>query len=102
MRGMFTIGLSGAVAVAALSGFTILAANIATGAAAREPAHQDNIAVNRALKGDRLPRLAPTVQPVSPAGETATSPQRAPLGCDPAFSAISRPAPANVFRRCIA
>ncbi len=65
--------------------------------------------VNRARKGDRLPIAKPIVAP----GEfgfpaSPVTPLRAPIGarkippgCDPAFSPISSPLLANVYRRCI-
>jgi hypothetical protein len=64
--------------------------------------------VNRALKGDRLSILGPTARqhefgsssPASPLG--AQQPAKIPPGCDPAFSPISSPRLARVFKRCIA
>ena len=59
--------------------------------------------VNRALKGDRLPTAKPTAwqhefrPPVTPLQSRA----RVPVGCDTAFSPISSPRLANVFRRCL-
>jgi hypothetical protein len=58
-------------------------------------------AVNRALKGDRLPSVSPAVQtnelgaPARPA-----SSGKVPVGCEAAFSSISAPQLANVFGRC--
>jgi len=69
-----------------------------------------DVVVNRTLKGDRLPSLAPaTVTPMRGslgANElrprpTATQTQRIPVGCEASFSPISAPALANVFRRCL-
>jgi len=61
--------------------------------------------VNRTLKGDRLQQLTePVIQthelglPVSPAQSRA----KVPVGCDGAFSPISSPRLAGVFRRCMA
>ena len=64
------------------------------------------ISVNRAGKGDWQPPVKSAVwqrqfgMPVSP----TPSPPRAriPIGCDAAFSPISSPHLANVFRRCLA
>ena len=60
--------------------------------------------VNRALKGDRLPTAKPTAwqhefrPPVTPLSQSRA---RVPVGCDNAFSPISSPRLANVFRRCL-
>jgi len=62
------------------------------------------ISVNRALKGDRLPLVEPTALPhrlglpASPG--QAQSRVKVPVGCDSAFSPISSPQLAHVFRRC--
>jgi hypothetical protein len=74
-----------------------------------------SVSVNRALKGDRLPINIP--EGVSPLHPISLSPARLPdesqpapaqprtraqipLGCDAAFSPISAPLLAHVFRRC--
>ncbi len=61
--------------------------------------------VNRAGKGDRLPSTRPTLVPhesEAPLAPVRTVPQReVPAGCDQAFSPISAPALAHVFRRCV-
>jgi hypothetical protein len=67
---------------------------------------QISLSVDRTHKGDRLPLAkAPNgpeklaAPPLSPA---RTMPQgRIPTGCDPAFSPISAPQLAHVFRRCL-
>ncbi len=63
-------------------------------------------AVNRALKGDRLPStVKPTAwqqefrPPVAPLQLQFRA--RVPVGCDSTFSPISSPRLANVFRRCL-
>jgi hypothetical protein len=64
------------------------------------------VLVDRTLKGDRLPLAKPAKEadefaapPLSP---VRTLPQRkVPAGCDPAFSPISSPQLAHVFRRCV-
>jgi hypothetical protein len=68
------------------------------------------VSVNRLLKGDRLPLVHPG------ASDSRNSPgawrgqslpnglqtrERAPLGCDPAFSPVSSPAPVMVYGRCM-
>jgi hypothetical protein len=60
-------------------------------------------AVDRTFKGDRLPVVTPIAQPRQqnvPELPRSRSVEKAPLGCDAAFSSISTPRPANVFRRC--
>jgi hypothetical protein len=63
-------------------------------------------AVERSLKGDRLPQ-APLTTPTqrssdnSSATKTETKPQRTPLGCDPAFSPVAEPTRAHYFNRCM-
>ena len=73
-----------------------------------------SISVNRALKGDRLPiNGTPDASPLHPISsppaqlpdesQQATRPRtraQIPLGCDAAFSPISSPLLAHVFRRC--
>ncbi len=74
-----------------------------------------SISVNRALKGDRLPiNGTPDASPLHPISsppaqlpdESQPAPPRPrtraqiPLGCDAAFSPISSPLLAHVFRRC--
>jgi hypothetical protein len=62
------------------------------------------LSVNRALKGDRLPRVVPRVRwrelglPKAPM--PSQSREKAPIGCDGAFSTISTPRQVNVFGRC--
>jgi hypothetical protein len=50
--------------------------------------------VDRTLKSDRLPLDPPTDKTEMPVRE------KIPIGCDRAFSPISAPRLANVFRRC--
>jgi hypothetical protein len=61
--------------------------------------------VNRTHKGDRLPRVAMRYHQFlnnSSSTETSTtSPERPPLGCDSAFSPISAPSLAHIFKRCM-
>ena len=59
-------------------------------------------AVNRALKGDRLPVARPAAgfeEPHAPA--RAGAGLRIPLGCERAFSPIASPRLADFFRRCM-
>jgi len=61
--------------------------------------------VNRALKGDRLPTAKPMAWqhefPPRVAPLQSQSHARVPVGCDNAFSPVSSPRLANVFRRCL-
>jgi hypothetical protein len=66
------------------------------------------VSVNRTLKGDRLPvNISPALAPSLsvPLSSTPAAPTRArariPLGCEAAFSPISAPRLAHVFRRCM-
>jgi len=74
-----------------------------------------SVSVNRALKGDRLPINTPSgpspLHPISlppsllpdesqPAPAHPRARAQIPLGCDAAFSPISSPLLAHVFRRC--
>jgi hypothetical protein len=55
------------------------------------------VSVDRTLKGDRLP-FAPGAR--RPAASKTRSSERIPVGCEGAFSPISSPRLANIFRRC--
>ena len=59
------------------------------------------VSVNHFRKGDRLPQVQPglAVRPMPNGLQTQDS---APLGCDPAFSPVSSPAPVVVYGRCTA
>jgi hypothetical protein len=59
------------------------------------------ITVNRFRKGDRLPLFPSqaTRRDVKPQG--LESPQRIPVGCDPAFSPVSTPSLSMVYGRCM-
>jgi hypothetical protein len=57
--------------------------------------------VDRSFKGDRLP-LPVGLNKIeeTPASPTRQTREKVPLGCDGAFSPISSPLLAHVFRRC--
>jgi hypothetical protein len=57
------------------------------------------VSVDRALKGDRLP-FAPPADKTEMQGPSTPSRATIPVGCERAFSPISSPRLANVFRRC--
>ena len=59
-----------------------------------------SVSVDRALKGDRLPLSAPVDKTEMPVQPAPSSREKIPVGCDRAFSPISSPRLANVFRRC--
>jgi len=62
-----------------------------------------NVTVNRAGKGDRLPRALPpsaSSQRQSGSHEIPKSGERPPLGCEPAFSPVAAPERAGIFGRC--
>lgn len=100
MRGILVLR-SAAVAVALLAASLISFPSFPHPAGWRtEPA----ISVDRTLKGDRLPLVGSTIQshelglPVPPAQSQWR--EKIPVGCDAAFSPVSAPRLANVFRRC--
>jgi hypothetical protein len=58
------------------------------------------VSIDRTLKGGRLPPSAPTDKTEMPMQSAPSSREKIPVGCDRAFSPISSPRLANVFRRC--
>jgi hypothetical protein len=59
------------------------------------------VSVDRSLKSDRLP-LDPSADKTEMPAPSAPVRGTIPIGCDRAFSPISAPRLANVFRRCAA
>ena len=59
-----------------------------------------SVPVDRTLKGDRLPLSAPADKTEMPVQSAPSSGEKIPVGCDRAFSPISSPRLADVFRRC--
>ena len=57
-------------------------------------------AADGTFKSDRLPLAASAQKIGEPVSSTQQSREKVPVGCDRAFSAISSPPLANVFRRC--
>jgi hypothetical protein len=109
-------GASGVVSVALFLAFLLVspdpflsAAPIAgAGVGSTTPA----VSVNRSLKGDRLPLFnsglssstgaKPAVWPGELRTPNRSQPrEHVPVGCDPAFSPVSSPSPANVYGRCM-
>lgn len=101
MRSMWTFRVA-AVAFALVTASLICFPSFSTTGAGLTPTPA--ISVNRTLKGDRLPANPTAWQqefrpPVAP--PQSQSRARVPLGCDNAFSPVSSPGLANVFRRCL-
>jgi len=91
-------GAAGIVAAALLSAALLtLPASTTTGAGFSPPT--PTMSVNRVLKGDRLPIAADPDRLDSPVRTLV--PTQIPLGCDRAFSPISSPQLAHIFRRCM-
>ena len=59
------------------------------------------VPVDRTMKSDRLP-LDPSADKTETPASSAPARDTIPIGCDRAFSPISAPRLANVFRRCAA
>jgi len=94
------------IAAVTLSGFIVGGGGDAISPAVTGTGPSFKASVNRTLKGDRLSQVAKRYHQSlknSSSTETAiTSPKRPPLGCDSAFSPISAPSLAHIFKRCIA
>jgi len=104
--------IMGACAILALAVFLVsldplLGAVPSSGPGATE--RTPPVSVNRFRKGDRLPLVHPGVSdsqkspgawrgPPLPNG--LQTQEKTPLGCDPAFSPVSSPAPVVVYGRC--
>lgn len=116
MFGIFSVRLAGvgAISLALFTAGLVSVPSFPTTGASLPPAGQ-TVAVNRAHKADRLPILGPAVRPEpgSPAAPSPAAPlpaaplstrpsARIPAGCDRAFSPISSPRLAHVFKRCMA
>ncbi len=108
MGTMLSARVAGAVGLLSLALLTagLISLPIPTTGAAL-PATSPALSVNRTLKGDRLPISRPTVWPDEHGADAPGAPVHArsraqiPFGCDRAFSPISSPLLAHVFRRCM-
>jgi hypothetical protein len=60
------------------------------------------VSVNHFRKGDRLPLFHPGLYSGKPTPNGLQTRETPPLGCDPAFSPVSSPAPVAVYGRCMA
>lgn len=103
MRGLIAYGFKEIAAAIVLSSFIAGGVGAMTGPA--RPATGKSVAssVNRTLKGDRLPSTPTAKRSTQNSTSIETKPlqTRAPLGCDPAFSAVADPARGHIFRRCM-
>jgi hypothetical protein len=104
MRFLYACCLKETVAAAVL-GCCVAGGMVAvtTGPSTGEGAQPAEFVVNRTYKGDRLSQAARLIQHPNDAWSTRiapTTPQRTPLGCDPAFSPVANPALAHIFKRC--
>jgi hypothetical protein len=117
MRPIWFVRVAAAAAALFAASFISLASAPGTGLFTANPPLLD-----RSFKSDRLPLTAPADSPKigskiepeielkterkieskirAPAAPTQQSREKMPVGCDGAFSPISSPRQANVFRRC--
>jgi hypothetical protein len=105
MRCSFPFGLRETVTVAILSCFIVGGVGLRTRTSATESARTVAVSVNRTNKGDRLPQssiLSGYPNDHSGAASGSSAPRRPPFGCDSAFSPISAPVLAHIFKRCLA
>jgi hypothetical protein len=115
MRPIWFVRVAAAAAALFAASFISLASAPGTGLFTVNP-------LDRSFKSDRLPLTAPADSPKigskveprigskvepkieskirAPAAPTQQSREKMPVGCDGAFSPISSPRQANVFRRC--
>jgi hypothetical protein len=113
MRPIWFVRVAAAAAALFAASFISLASAPGTGLFTVNPPQLD-----RSFKSDRLPLTAPADSPKigskiepkterkieskirAPAAPTQQSREKMPVGCDSAFSPISSPRQAKVFRRC--
>jgi hypothetical protein len=94
-----------AVALVALGSFLVgldpllgAVPNFGPGATERTPP----VSVNHFRKGNRLPLVHPGLYSGKSTPNGLQTQERPPLGCDPAFSPVSSPAPVVIYGRCMA
>jgi hypothetical protein len=101
----------GAFAIVALAVFLVSLDPLLGAVPSFEPGATERtppVSVNRFRKGDRLPLHPGSSDSLNSPGASHTLPtpnglqtqERPPLGCDPAFSPVSSPAPVVVYGRC--
>ena len=103
MRSVLLVRFAGVMLALFTASFIAFPSFPSTGMFASNPAPS----VNRVLKGDRLPLIGRAMQtheesptlPASPVQPAAGG--RVPVGCEAAFSPISAPQLATIFRRCV-
>lgn len=97
MRTSLAAGVTAAT-IAALG--CCFAGSMGAGAGLQQMDHPAAISqsVDRTHKGDRLPVAARRHVPVAVVASTS---KRTPVGCDSAFSPITEPSLAHVFKRCL-
>jgi hypothetical protein len=109
---VLVFGLFLALFLVSLDPFLSAAPIAGGGAGAAVGSATPAVSVNRSLKGDRLPLFnsglssstgaKPAVWPGELRAPNRSQPRgHVPLGCDPAFSPVSSPSPANVYGRCM-
>ena len=101
MRVLFFVRLASAAMVLGLVSF--IAFPSMPNSAPLWPTTTPPVSIDRTLKSDRLPLVMPinkSHQVGSPAKPEQARFEKIPVGCDPAFSPISAPRLAKVFRRC--
>jgi len=88
-----------AFVLASLDPFLGAAALSGSGVGDRTPP----VAVDRTLKGDRLPLFDSTASRPDElrARDRSTTRAKVPVGCDPSFSPVSSPSMAHFFGRCM-
>ena len=103
MRVQFAFAFKETVAIAVLASFLAAGYDAVTALDSNKSEQTAQVSVNRANKGDR-PAVTPTsTTPLKNSSSTAmspASPNRPPVGCDPAFSAIADPIRAHIYKRC--
>ena len=100
----FLYGFKNTIAAVALSSVIACGVCAATGPAVTGSGPSIKTSVDRTHKSDRLPQAAMRYQSPnnSSSTETATrSRKMPPLGCNSAFSPITAPSPAQIFKRCM-
>jgi hypothetical protein len=96
MRRVFLVRVAGVMLALFTASFISFPSFPSTGMFTSGPAPS----VNRLLKGDRLPSVAVWQHELGSPALPASS-GKVPLGCEAAFSSISAPQLAKIFRRCV-
>jgi hypothetical protein len=102
MRCSYAYGLKNTVAAVIASAFIAGGVSAMTSPAISQNNKTEAISVDRNHKGDRLPQASSANRRPSNTELMPASPERPPLGCDPAFSPVADPAHRRIFKRCMA